>query len=390
MATRLKWFGMLRTYSFNAVDARSFEPLPAEVETWVDSRVRGIMRFKHLSPVDISFKGSPFECHRAVLVNISSGYADVLLYSNSPGLPVALLLNSWNLINHSESFERRGRQVSLQELWDDVVDEVLGTGAATLLERSAFGSISLVGRDPEPELGYVEAENDVEADIDEELNLSDSLKLSGVNLGEVVCIERNSLTVLHEQPDDVVTEAPWGYVLLAGLFARSRLIADQIMRRATEVSSEINRTDRRRLAEDVLTQAAKVQQFGIQSRSWIQGASYLGNPHLVAIFNRAEGLASLGEVEHQNQSAALEGLDRFANGLSSAFTARSQRRLNSVGFVVAILSLLLSGINVTYLEQAKPEPRLWVFGTWLITLGFLSGALAFSVWFASEWRKARR
>lgn len=48
MATRLKWFGMLRTYSFNAVDARSFEPLPAEVETWVDSRVRGIMRFKHL------------------------------------------------------------------------------------------------------------------------------------------------------------------------------------------------------------------------------------------------------------------------------------------------------------------------------------------------------
>lgn len=381
MAADLNWFGLLRTYSFRTVDNDLFQPLPPEIEVWVDTRVRQQMRFKQLLPIQVTFGATELELQRAILLNTSSRYADVLLYSNASRLPVDLFLNTWNFINNEAFFNYQDNVTPLRRLWDDAVREVVNEADVPFLEGTAFGSISLSNNGAN--------EDEFEGDLQNEIHISDSLNLTGVHHGETVSIERNSLIILANQLENERAQSPWGYVLLAGLFSRNRLISDQIINRATEVSSEINDQASRRTAEHVLRRSAEVQQFGIQSRAWAQGASYLGNPHLVAIFNKAGGLAALGELERENQLAALEGLDRFANGLSGAMTARSQRRLNSVGFAVAILSLLLSGINVTYLATAKSEPRMWVFGTWVLTLFFISGSLTFTVWFSRRWTRPR-
>jgi hypothetical protein len=383
VVTGLNWFGLLRTYSLHQVNSELFQPLPPEIEIWVDARVRNEMKHKQLSPIQITFRAKEFQFERVILVNVTSGYADVLIYSNSRSLPVDLFLSTWGFINEEVKFNFQGQEVSLHSLWNDAIREVIGAADPRSLEGAAFGCIALMRRT------YDESVGDFDEEFDDEISISDSLRLTGIKREEMVHIERNSLVVLTQPLENYRDESPWGYILLAGLFSRNRLISDQIIRRATEVSNEINQKSKRRVAEVVLAQSAQVQQFGIQSRAWTQGASYLGNPHLVSIFNKVGGLATLGEMERENQKSALEGLDRFANGLSGAMTARSQRRLNSVGFVVAIFSLLLSGINVTYLATAKTDPRMWVFGTWAFTLLFIIGSLSFTVWISRGWTSSR-
>jgi hypothetical protein len=379
VVTQLSWFGLLTTQYLHDVNTAEFKPLPREIEMWVDARVRPDMKYRSLAAVNIQFGATKLVLERIVLLNVSSLYADIMLFSSAPPLPFDLFTRSWDMINQQAMFERDGREVTLHELWSEAISEIIPKSSEIHYEGASFGPVAIVER----------RKNQIEDELEDEVDTSNSLKTHGVHRNDTVYVGRNSLIVLTDDNQGVLTGSAWGYVLLAGVFSRNRLISNQIIRRASEVSREITRHGLRRPAEHILMRSAEIQQFGIESRAWTQGASYLGNPHLVGIFNKAGGLATLGEVERENQLAALEGLDRFTAGLSGAVSARSQRRLNTVGFVVAILSLLLTGINVTYFANARWRPRVWVFETWTLTLLTVSAALGLTLWFskrAKVWR----
>jgi hypothetical protein len=372
MDETLRWIGYLRTAYLPTMDSSQWDVPPAVILDCVDTRSRSDLRFRILGEVPLQYLDRNLAFEVVALANSSSHYVDFVAWSSGADLPRSLADDTWSFITHDRLFERGHREFSLHDLWD--VGLVAAAGhTPDAVQATGFGSVAIFSGS--------EAEN---GEPSTHGWAPHAVFGRGIDPSDRVLIERNSIVVRSPHLENEEPIAPWGYVVLAGLFSRNRLISDQIVRRATQVASEISQRPRGKTTETILSQSADVQRMGIESRRWTQGASYLGHPELVHLFNTASHLAGLGELERENQLTALEGLDRFATSLSAAITARSQRRLNSVGFVVANLSLMLSGVNMIFFAVNSGSPRQWVFVTWLIIVAVMLAALTATVWFARE------
>jgi hypothetical protein len=366
MAENLIWYGLVRTYHLGELArSRAFTQLTPEISRWADRRARDDMGMCIVAPIDATFRTHELRFERVLIANTVSGYVDVVLHSSSPDLPVALLESNWELLTEEEELTSLGEPVTVQQLWDRTVLDFDATISVDTLPKTLFGSVAFM----RPEAYRVTQIEGEPADV------RVALRHRGIAKGEIVHLERNSLLV-ETLIDDPLADRQWGYALLAGLCSRSRLISDEIVKRSSALVKAINGESGRWSAEPILTKAAEIQQFGIESRAWSQAASYLGNPCLVRIFNNASEDAALGAVDRENQMAALEGLDRFASGLSGAAIARSQRRLNTVGFIVALISVLMASINVVFLVNASSHQREDVYLSAALIIVAIGSALA--------------
>ena len=351
MDGQLAWIGFVRAFHDPTLTFDGWREPPAEVAQWIDSRARPSIRWMSSGTEAVVVNGQAVTFTFTAVANLVTNYVEVTCSASGPVLPNSLADDTWRLITGEVRFSQDGKALSLHDLWS-LAAERFGLRQVSSIPGTAFGSVAVVS-------GYGP---DNESD---DTRAGHHLWSRGVINHHDVLIERNRITVFVSENSSVVESNPWGYVLLAGLFARVRLVSDETVGQVRSIASDFNSRIKGKAAESLLERSAKTQGFALIARSWIQAASYLGHPELIYLFNTASHLAGLGTLERENQLASLEGLDRFATSLSASVSAHSQRRLNTVGFVVAVLSLLLSGVNMMFFATGSPISRQWVVLTWL-------------------------
>jgi hypothetical protein len=374
----LEWMGFVRTYECDTscfLAARG-QPLPVWLRRWIDARYlsaygepRGDERlsFSFLSLPDkiLALSDTPSDklCfHRAVVLNPNATLADVLVWvaSDGDGLPERLHSRSWELLARQLPLRDGAKDqppVFLPDLWDECISEALGTDP-TSWRKTAFGGVGIfaVGPGQDDPLRRVGAEGSFST-------------LVGVHPDHRVILERNRLTVAVQDRTQLDRVAG-GYLLLGALCGRSRHVAWTLMWDIGTLAVRCQPPALDLRAADVLQEAAELQRRGVLARRELRAMDYLGDPRLIALYDRAAAVGALGEYDRRGLDDALGGLDRLVNSIFAVATERSQRRLNQVGFVLALVSLLLTATGLGQLVGAPPDQRQWVFLAWAcISLG---------------------
>jgi hypothetical protein len=192
----------------------------------------------------------------------------------------------------------------------------------------------------------------------------------------LVVVDRNRCTVVL--PDDVDhREVRGGYLLLVTLLGRGRHLTWTLLDDITDLAEQCAGETGTSGATSVLAKAAELQRRAILSRRETRASDYLGDPGLIAVFNRSVSVA-VSDYERQALDDSLEGLDRLVNGVFAAASNRAQQRLNHVGFAVAVISVLLAATGITDLASSSPSARGWVYFVWILSVLVLLSAVLFS------------
>jgi hypothetical protein len=353
---RLEWVGFVRSYLCEpACEATELEePPPVELIKWVDARYRPHLGYVRLPEVTVEAFGSEFTLGRHLLLHRASPVVDVVLTCEDGALPRDLYDESWRFITGEVAFGTSDGVRRLEDLWDDAAREVLHERADYENGKTAFGCVAIFAG---PEQSEVALDN-----------TDDRVRSTGIEAHHSVMLERNRLmAIVHQGHDSSVAarDSAWGYVLLATVCVHSRHFASHILesiRRVAELSFED------RLPEDVLNEAAAVQKTALVTRPLSHATNYLGHPALVGLFDESATIAALGQRDRDHLDAALDGLDKLVNGIAAAATARSQRRLNAIGFILALMGVLIGATNIVVIVRGRTSDNLWIFATWAVVL----------------------
>jgi hypothetical protein len=367
----LEWMGFVRTYECDTTCflAAQGQPLPAWLRRWIDARYLSAygeprdeqrLSFSFISlpdkPLDLSVASATRLCvHRGVVLNPNATLADVILWAaaKDDGLPERLHSHSWELLASQLPLcaDADEQPMFLPQLWDECISQALGADP-TSWRKTAFGGVGIfsAGAPEEDPLHRIGAEGSFST-------------LMGVHPDHRVVLERNRVTVVlqdHAELDRFVG----GYLLLAALCGRSRHVAWTLMWDIATLAARCQLPAVGTQAAEVLQEAAEIQRRGVLARRELRAMDYLGDPRLIALYDRAAGVGALGEYDRRGLDDALGGLDRLVNSIFAVATERSQRRLNQVGFVLALVSLMLTATGLGQLVGAPADQRQWVFMAW--------------------------
>lgn len=354
----LGWIGFVRTYTCQPITNHSEleEEAPEGLRIWVDSRYRSRLAYFRLPVVRATLLDTEITLERHVLGHRSSPVIDVVLTCEGEDLPHELFDEYWRLMSGEISFAAGDHTCELQDLWDDAARMVIDDGLAATGGRTAFGCVALFTA-----ANRVERPEDADAVVG----------TVGVQDGHAVWLERNRLKVIIRADDEAAAElrrCAWGYVLLATVCVHARHIAEHILDAIHEVAERCAPPLAASRAEDVLDQAAAIQRTAVLTRPLSHATNYLGHPALVGAFEDSALTAALGQGDREHLDAALDGLDKLVNGISASAATRSQRRLNAVGFVLALLGVLIGSTNIVTMVRGRVVEDAWVFVAWGVVL----------------------
>lgn len=357
--SRLEWAGFVRSYICEPfLEALELEvPPPPELTKWVDTRYRPRLAYVPLLPIVAEIFGTDLIVERHLLVHRSSPVIDVVLACEGPDLPPQLYEESWQFITGDILFKVDDQMCRLEDLWDDAARVLLNENVDRPDGKTAFGCVGLFSR-PRHQSELTES-------VDDEDVVSDA----GIVESHSVILERNRLqVVIPEMPtaERSARESAWGYTLLATVCVHSRHFASHILDSIHKVAANGPGTNRR--PEDVLDDAAAVQRTALLTRPLSHATNYLGHPALVGLFDESASRAALGQRDREHLDAALDGLDKFVNGVAAAAATRSQRKLNAVGFVLALMGVLIGATDVVAIARGRAGDNLWIFSTWALVL----------------------
>jgi hypothetical protein len=368
----LEWMGFVRTYECDTscfLAARG-QRVPEWLRRWIDARYlnaygrpqgdeRLAFSFLTLPDRTLALSNAPADklcLHRGVILNPNATLADVILWATSDGdgLPERLHGRSWELLASQAPLRESDKgqaAVFLPELWDECIGEALGSDPAAW-RKTAFGGVGIFSAGPEDDdpLRAIGAEGSFST-------------LAGVQPDHRVVLERNRLTVVLSDPSEL-ERIVGGYLLLGTLCGRSRHVAWTLMWDIATLAARCQLPAVDISAADVLKEAAELQRRGVLARRELRAMDYLGDPRLIALYDRAASVGALGEYDRRGLDDALGGLDRLVNSIFAVATERSQRRLNQVGFVLALVSLLLAATGLGQFVGAPDDQRRWVFLAW--------------------------
>jgi hypothetical protein len=345
---------------------------PPNVARWIDDRykaqyiqvsdqARDPVRFYLLPPVEVTID-MPGQLHRLKLNRavVDSPHIDVceaILWSDRSDQPDELHDQVWGMIVGKVQVQQEGvdEQRRLSALWDAAIDEVFGADP-TQWRKTAFGGLGVfVGAEAPVELArrYV---NQWSSDV-----------MLGITDRHHVVVERNRCTVIVPD-DEELAEVSGGYLLLTALMGRSRHVSWTLHADVAQLAESTVVADVATRASGVLAEAAELQRRGVIARREMRAMDYLGDPGLISLFNLAAPVAAISEHDRRGLDDALEGLDRMVNGVFAVEADRAQRRLNQVGFGIALISVLLAAPGITDLIQASESDRSWVYLTGLLSI----------------------
>lgn len=360
---------------------RSPGPFPPHIDKWFDSRFRerevlaGRVSFYGLE----SLVGSmvipdadpiPLILQRAVVDTPRLRLAEAIVWVDEPGvgLPSVVHDQYWNLLLGTTSFrfidsDGVPETVALSVVWDRMITAFCGC-APTGWRRTGFGSLDIFVEEPARA-----------AEVAREAVTDSSTRPIAV-AGHHVVVDRNRCTVAL--PDEVSQrEIRGGYLLLTALLGRSRHFSWTLLDDITALADDSAIDKGGSAATAVLARAADLQRRAVLARREMRASDHLGDPSLIAVFHRAASVA-VSDYERRTLDDCLEGLDRLGNGVFAVASDRAQQRLNQVGFVIALISVLLAAAGVTDLVSAPPEVSIWVYIVWIISLLALMSVVVFS------------
>jgi hypothetical protein len=215
----------------------------------------------------------------------------------------------------------------------------------------------------------------------------EDLAMEGLRADHRVWISGNAVGVTMRKRADML-DTVGGYVLLASAGARARHLTSSLAQRVGQIAEDAIPLRGGRQAAAILRDAAIVQRDAVLARRDMRARAFLGHPRLVTLFEAGSD-RMLGAADREGLVLALEGLDRLVNSVFAVASEASSMRLNTVGFVLAVLSLFFGATQMAALATAGERPQRWVLVSWAASAALLAlvGA-ALLLWSAARARSA--
>jgi|GEM_PF-2097342 len=360
----------LKSYKFDRLPGTG-GPLPAQLDHWFDHRIARSLRYVSGTPIEIDLFGTTTSVTPIFIINASAAIVDqIIVFDATLELCSSVMADAWNVMGSASLDCGALGTFSPMAVADLLLERTIDIDAARAQHVASYGFVGIA-------LGDLHHESD---------GLQSSYKWvapgrAGITDRSVIHLERNRLGVVVERgsPEGGI----WPYLALATLCCHTRLIASILTDEAEAVVSIEPGT-----VPDwvVLRRTAEVQRDSVQLRKWTQGLNYLGHPVLVALFNTYSREAALGDIDLHNQSALLEGLDRFSTSLAGANSIRSQRRLNLLGAVFALAGLSLN-IAAIFLYHGPDRPHWVQVASFALPLWLIAGLTSAVGLLRGKWRR---
>jgi PAS domain-containing protein len=371
-AMTLKAIAYVRTYRLDGRPVREPTPIPDEMEEWINSRYRAQrdrLHYYELNPEGVKLNENTLSVRRAVLFHPQLHAIDVLLMIDGPDLPWSLYgeRTSVDPNAHPKDIVLDGDGRRVHEFWNDAMAEVAGQSPgewpyAKGLRRTQFG---LVCWDHSKDINAFPVHGVVDVD-------------------RLVFDGRFRLRIRSLAPfDDDGRIRFTGYVVLATLCSRTRLLSEELRDDVTDLAQK--NQNRAISAAELLRQALALQGRAITIREQTSAQVFLGGDRLPLIFEDVRDSVTMGSVERQDLDFSLNGLQALAAGSFQSYVQGAAQKASTFALAFGFFSLIFGGIAVVELVRSQTHREraalLAVIASWMAMLAVIA-----IIW---VWNRAR-
>jgi hypothetical protein len=351
----------VRSYELRGEVRTQPSAVPDWARDWINSRylVRpGSVAYYQLPSIPFELDDRQLRMSRSVLAYPSLAAADVMLTMSAPELPSELYDGDGRLdpTMHPKDIAIGSAGQKVHELWNSVMTEISGVAPGNWpydpdgLRRTQFGLVcwsSKAPRDAALHRGIVE---------------TDKLAFVG----------RFRMYVVSS--DEFDPKRFMGYVILAGLCSRTRMLTEEIRDEVAGLARRSVNNEAR--PSTLLQEAIDLQEHAIRMRQETSGQTFLGGDTLPLVFEDIRNTVTMGDVERQEFEQSLNGLQMLTEGLLQIYVERAGRRVSIFGLFFGGFSLLFGGVAVVELARAWSEAE-WTALTAVTCAWILAGLAAY-------------